>query len=137
MIICGIGQRQVQEEGECGLGPSQPCLVVTGSPSLRQVLDVDLVLQKTQPLLLSGSCSLPSRPGTVRVSLVKVLLEGRGLSEPQNLALIGAQSDVTCCALRSKYRPGLFQVGPYCSPLVLAESHLKVPVALWEGRQEL
>lgn len=48
-IICGIGRRQ--EEG----GSSQPCLVVTRTPSLRQVLDVDLILQRNWPLLPSGS----------------------------------------------------------------------------------
>lgn len=76
--------------------------MVTRSPSLRQVLDMDLVLHRTQLLFFSGSCFLQFRPGTVRVSLVKVLLEREGTLRATELGIdyvFGAQSDVTSCAL--------------------------------------
>lgn len=90
MIICSVGHRQVQEEGGGRLGPSQPCLVVTRSPSPQASPRCGLCPAEKSAFNPSGSFFLQSRPGVVRVSLVKVLFLGgrEGLSEPQNLALV-------------------------------------------------
>lgn len=73
--------------------------MVTRGPPLRQVLDVDfreLCLYSPVGLLLQ------SRPGAVRVSLVKVLLRRRGTLRASELGIdyvFHVQPDVTSRAL--------------------------------------
>lgn len=59
-------------------------------------------LRRTLPLLPYGSCFLQSRPGAVRVSLVKVLLRRRGTLRASELGIdyvFHVQPDVTSRAL--------------------------------------
>lgn len=77
--------------------------VVTRTPSLRQGLDVDLVLQRNRPLLPSRPSFLQSRLGAVRLSLVKVLGGTRRATEHGigYVFMYSQMSQVVPCAPRN------------------------------------